>query len=136
VVRPDPVPLPTGHPAEAVVAPSEPAMADFYRRCDVFVFPSLAEGFGLPALEAMACGCAVVTTACGGVDSFARPEVNCLMVRPGDPPALGAAIERLARDRELRARLAREGLATAGHFDRERSLDRLADLLIRLARGR
>ncbi|MCC7104103.1 MAG: glycosyltransferase [Chloroflexi bacterium] len=134
VVRADPVPLPERHDTETVLAPTEQAMADFYRRCDVFVFPSLAEGFGLPALEAMACGCAVVTTDCGGVRAFARDGENCLMVPPGQPSALAKAIERLATGPALRETLARGGLETAVAFDRERSEGRLADWLERLAR--
>jgi glycosyltransferase involved in cell wall biosynthesis len=137
VVRADPVEVPGGHPVETIEARSEAEMAEFYRRCDVFVFPSLAEGFGLPALEAMACGCAVVTTDCGGVSTFARPEENCLMVPPGRPDHLAAAIERLVSEPPTRARLAAAGVETARGFGRDVSLDRLADEVLRLAsRGR
>ena len=107
-------------------------MADFYHRCDVFVFPSLAEGFGLPALEAMACGCAVITTECGGVSTFAQPDENCLMVPPGQPKLLAAAISRLTSEPRLRARLARAGVETARMFDRDASLDRLAAAVLAL----
>jgi glycosyltransferase involved in cell wall biosynthesis len=136
IARADPVPLPSGFPAEALRASTEAEMAAFYNRCGVFVFPSLAEGFGLPALEAMACGCAVVTTDCGGVSTFARPDENCLMVPPGRPVLLAEAIGRLVRDRPLRSRLAQQGLATAAGFGRPASLDRLADALVRLASER
>jgi glycosyltransferase involved in cell wall biosynthesis len=136
IARADPVALPSGFPAEALRASTEAEMAAFYNRCGVFVFPSLAEGFGLPALEAMACGCAVVTTDCGGVSTFARPDENCLMVPPGRPELLAEAIGRLVRDPALRNRLAQQGLATAAGFGRQASLDRLADALIRLASER
>jgi len=133
VARADAVPLPDGHLAEPVEARTEDEMAIFYRRCDVFVFPSLAEGFGLPALEAMACGCAVVATDCGGVSSFARPSENCLMVPPAHPELLCEAIARLCREPELRARLARAGVETARGFDRRAALDRLVDAVFALA---
>jgi glycosyltransferase involved in cell wall biosynthesis len=84
----------------------------------------------------MACGCAVVTTDCGGVSTFARPDENCLMVPPGRPELLAAAIERLARDPALRRRLTDRGLTTAAGFGRQASLDRLADALVRLASER
>lgn len=133
IARADPVALPTRQPSEAVEARSETAMAAFYRRCEVFVFPSLAEGFGLPALEAMACGCAVVTTDCGGVSTFARPDANCLMVPPGQPELLARAIERLVRAPDRRARLAEAGITTAHRFDRAAALDRLANAVLALA---
>ena len=63
-------------------------VVEFYNRCAVFVLPSHYEGWGLPAAEAMACGAAVVTTYCGGVEDFAKHEHNALMVRPGDSGAL------------------------------------------------
>jgi glycosyltransferase involved in cell wall biosynthesis len=132
VARADPVPLPERFRVEAIEARDEAAMAGFYQGCDVFVFPSLAEGFGLPALEAMACGCAVVTTDCGGVSTFADPDENCLMVPPGRPTELASAIRMLVQDGELRGRLGRAGMATARRFGREAALDRLADAVIQL----
>ena len=106
--------------AQRRIASSEPEMAAFYASCDIFVFASHREGFGLPPLEAMASGCAVVTTDCGGVSDFARPDHNCLMVPPGDPAALAAAIGRLLDDGALREKLAAAGVATAVSWPRER----------------
>jgi glycosyltransferase involved in cell wall biosynthesis len=132
VARLDPVPLPPSRRTQVVEPRTEAAMADFYHRCDVFVFPSLAEGFGLPALEAMACGCAVITTECGGVSTFAQPGQNCLMVPPGQPKLLAAAISRLTSEPQQRARLAQAGVETARMFDRDASLDRLAAAVLAL----
>lgn len=55
------------------------ALAELYHSADVFVFPSLAEGFGLPALEAMAAGCLVIAPPTGGLQDFLCPE-NCLLL--------------------------------------------------------
>lgn len=121
--------LPQGVPACKVVALTEAQMAKFYSRCDIFVFASLSEGFGLPPLEAMACGCAVVTTECGGVAEFARHEVNSLMVPPGDPVSLSRSISRLCLDPGLRARLGQQGVRTAQGFDRSQMVSRFLEVL-------
>jgi glycosyltransferase involved in cell wall biosynthesis len=94
---------------------SDEAMARFYQDLDLFVFPSLFEGLGLPPLEAMACGTPVVLTDCVGVRQYAEPETNCLMVPVSDPPALAREIRRAYLDPDLRARLIRGGLDTAHH---------------------
>ncbi len=86
-----------------------------YRDADVFVFPSILEGFGLVMVEAMASGLPVVTT-----EVPPMPEVvgeAGLTVPPGDPAALGEALKRIATDTALRSRLARESLRRVeSHF--------------------
>jgi len=133
LAAPDPVQPPCRFPADVTHPADELSMAEFYGMCDVFVFPSRVEGFGLPALEAMACGVVVVTTDCGGVRAFARPDENCLMVPAADAPALAAAITRLARDAALRERLLPGGLQTASQFGRQAVQERFCDYLEQLA---
>jgi len=85
-----------------------------YNAAEVFVYPSLFEGFGLPPLEAMACGTATVTA-----NTSALPETvgeAALTVDPRDGEALAGALARLLGDGALRARLEREGLARAALF--------------------
>ncbi len=85
-----------------------------YGGAALFVFPSLYEGFGLPLLEAMACGVPVVTS---NVSSL--PEVAgdaALLVDPRDVDGLAAAVSRALRDAGLRERLRAAGLARARQF--------------------
>ncbi|MBM3135601.1 MAG: glycosyltransferase family 4 protein, partial [Chloroflexi bacterium] len=85
----------------------------------VFVFPSLYEGFGLPPLEAMACGTPVV---CSNASSL--PEVcgeAALLVEPMDVQGLAQAMERVLSDEPLRATLRARGLAQAAKFSWERA---------------
>jgi glycosyltransferase involved in cell wall biosynthesis len=86
----------------------------WYAAAHVFVFPSLYEGFGMPPLEAMACGTPVVTS-----NAASLPEVvgdAGLMVAPLDTDALADALLRLLRDNQLHALLRERGLTRARHF--------------------
>jgi glycosyltransferase involved in cell wall biosynthesis len=89
-----------------------------YSGAELFVFPSLYEGFGLPPLEAMACGIPVIASNRG-----ALPEVMgeaAVMVNPEDVKDLAANIERLLVDEGRREALRQAGLAHARHFTWER----------------
>jgi glycosyltransferase involved in cell wall biosynthesis len=90
-----------------------------YSLADAFVFPSLYEGFGIPLLEAMACGCPVVTSTAG-----ACPEVvgkAGLQVDPYSPQAIADAIARVLTDPELAAGMRERGLARAREFTWDRT---------------
>jgi glycosyltransferase involved in cell wall biosynthesis len=76
-----------------------------YNRAQVVVSPSLYEGFGLPAAEAMACGTAVVATTAGAFPEFIDDGRTGVLVPPGDPDALAAAIRSLLADPERCTRM-------------------------------
>lgn len=90
------------------------ALPAWYSAADLFVYPSLYEGFGLPPLEAMACGTPVVTS-----DVSSLPEVvgdAALTVPPTDEAALAEAMRRVLEDPALASDLRVRGLARAGQF--------------------
>lgn len=94
----------------------------WYAAATLFVFPSLYEGFGMPPLEAMACGTPVVTS-----NSASLPEVvgdAGLLVSPTDVEALAAAIVRLLHDPDLHAELRQRGLQRAHHFSWRKTAER------------
>lgn len=81
-----------------------------YAEAEVAVVPSLYEGFSLPAIEAMACGVPLVATTGGALpEVVGRDGVTGLLVAPGDPGALAAAILRALDDPALRARIGAAG---------------------------
>jgi glycosyltransferase involved in cell wall biosynthesis len=94
---------------------SDQELAELYRGARCLVYPSLYEGFGIPVLEAMACGTPVVTSAGGATEEVAGGAA--VLVDPHDPAAIAAGIEEaVARRVELRAR----GLERAAQFTWER----------------
>lgn len=88
-----------------------------YNSCRVFLQPSMYEGFGFTAVEAMACGCALVTTNNGGSRDYAVHGDTALVAEPGDIAALASHVERLLRDDETRERLANRGSEFVRRFE-------------------
>ena len=84
---------------------------EVYRRADVFVSPTYAEGFSNTILEAMASGLAVVSCRSVGVVDCIRDGENGLLTEPGDRAGLADALRRLLQDTALLRRLAAAGLA-------------------------
>jgi glycosyltransferase involved in cell wall biosynthesis len=89
-----------------------------YSLADVFAFPSLAEGFGLPPLEAMACGTPVVAANSPAVSETVGDAA--LLFDPRDPSGLTEQLSRALRDSQLRVSLIRRGVERAGGFTWER----------------
>jgi glycosyltransferase involved in cell wall biosynthesis len=97
---------------------SEADKAALLSGADLLVYPSRYEGFGLPVLEAMACGTPVVTTTGGSLPEIAGDAA--LLVEPGDPGQLAAAVVKLLSDQAAWSDLARRGYARAAAFTWER----------------
>jgi glycosyltransferase involved in cell wall biosynthesis len=98
------------------------ALPAFYRQAEAVGYPSLEEGFGLPALEALACGAALVTTTGSAMEEVAGDAA--LLVPPASPAALADALARVLDDRALADRLRAAGPAQAAPFTWDASIDR------------
>ena len=92
----------------------------FFRRAEAVAYPSLEEGFGLPALEALACGAALVTTTGSAMQDVVGNAAE--LVAPRDTEALAAALARVCDDPEIRARLQKAGPERARSFTWEASV--------------
>jgi glycosyltransferase involved in cell wall biosynthesis len=113
---------------------SDADLEGLYALADAFVLPSIAEGFGLTALEAMLRG---VPVACS--DASALPEVagdGALLFDPRDPGAIAQAIDRLLGDQRLRSELAERGRARAASFTWDRTAALTLETYRRALRGR
>jgi len=109
---------------------SDVQLRQLYNRAEIFVFPSLYEGFGFPILEAFCCGAAVVTSStssCGEVAADAA-----LAVDPQDPKAMAEAMERILTDATFKASLQQAGLKRAQEFSFEKTARNTLDVYRRL----
>ena len=110
---------------------SDRDLLQLYNACDLFVFPSFYEGFGLPALEAMACGRAVVCS-----NTSALPEVvdgAAIVFDPYSVDEMVRAIADLLLDSELRLRMERLGLQRAAHFSWQKTAQRTLEVFHEVA---
>ena len=104
----------------------------FLNEADLFVFPSLYEGFGFPVLEALACGCPTITT-----DISSLPEVTgeaALLVPPDNPQALGEGMEQVLTDNDLQSTLRKRALTQAKKFSWKNTAEQTIRLLEEAAR--
>ena len=98
---------------------------------DMMVFPSVAEGFGLPPLEAMASGVPTIAVSIPAVEEVCGDAA--LLVEPGDVASLHRAMGRLASDVGLRNRMIERGQRRVGEFSWRRSAEKLLDVLVQTA---
>lgn len=98
-----------------------------YRGALAFVYPSRHEGFGIPPLEALACGAPVIATRTGAIPEFSADAA--LLVDPGDRDALRDALVRVLRDPSLRRELRARGPERAKLYRWDRSAELMMELL-------
>jgi alpha-1,3-rhamnosyl/mannosyltransferase len=112
---------------------AEEDMPALYSGAELFVFPSLYEGFGLPPLEAMACGTAVVASALTSIPEVVA-EAGCL-VDVQDVQLLAAAMQRVLEDRQERDRMQQKGLERAAQFRSADICQQQLEILERVVRA-
>ena len=105
-----------------------------YSAADAFVFPSLGEGFGLPIVEAMACGTPVVTSNVSSIPEVAGDAA--VLVDPEDVQALARAMERVVFDDDLRRQLVKKGMERAALFTWPRAAQETEQLYAMVCNGR
>ena len=104
-------------------------LAWLYSRCPIYLCPSWDEGLGMPSMEAMACGAALVTYDNGGCRDYALDGQTALMARRRDVGDLAEKLERLVADPTLRQKIAGAGMAFIHEkFDWERAVSRMETL--------
>lgn len=108
-------------------------MEKLYTASDIFVFPSLWEGFGMALAEAASFGLPIVATDAGAIPYMIKDGINGLLVSPGDAEGLARAVERLAESPEMRARLGKANRKMAEEFDWNKSFSKIESLLDKLA---
>jgi glycosyltransferase involved in cell wall biosynthesis len=114
-------------------SPSTPELRGLYNDHAIFLLPSHFEGWGLPAVEAMACGAAVITADNGGGRDFALPGQTALVVPPGRPDLIAEAAARLIEDRAFRLRLAHAGQAHVQRYSWRAAADLVEPFLLSLS---
>jgi glycosyltransferase involved in cell wall biosynthesis len=105
--------------------PDQNDLVALFSSASVFVSASWLEGFGLPGLEALACGVPLVTTDSGGIRDYAIPDETAVVVPPRDISALARGILRVLEDKTLREKLIVKGLKKAAEFNWDNSIDKL-----------
>lgn len=114
---------------EFICNPSPKKMTEEYQKADLFLLTPRVEGFSLPVLEAMACGCPVITTDSGGVREYAKNEINSLLVRDPSEILKKKLVEKILNDKKTKDRLIENGIKTAHRFRWEAIISEMEKLL-------
>jgi glycosyltransferase involved in cell wall biosynthesis len=108
-------------------------LIELYQQAALFVFPSRYEGFGLPVLEAMACGCPVISS-----NASSLPEVAgdaALLVEPLDIAGLAKTVEQVLSDQDLSRELRMRGPARASQFSWDRTARNMVAVYKKVVEG-
>lgn len=102
------------------------ALPDLYRAASTMVYPSLFEGFGMPPIEAMACGCPVISSTRGSLEEVVGKAAR--VIDPEDAADMAQALQEIATHREQREALIHDGLENARRFNWDDNARRVMDV--------
>jgi len=108
--------------------PSNSQLRRLYNSCDIFIFPSWYEGFGMPPMEAMACRLAVVTTNVGAVPDYAIPGKTALVSPPRDIKKMAQNVIKLIENKDLREEIAQNGCDYIKQFTWGKATEQLEEV--------
>jgi glycosyltransferase involved in cell wall biosynthesis len=98
-----------------------------YNLADIFLFPSLYEGFGLPILEAQVCGCPVITSNISSMPEVAKND-NAILVDPYNEKEISQAILKIVKNRDFKEKIIKKGQENVANFSWEKTADRILNL--------
>lgn len=116
--------------AEFHFDPEQSQLRELYQSMDVFMMPSHHEGFGMPPMEAMACGTAVIATDVGAVRDYTVPGETALVVPPEDAEALGEALAGLVKNQSRITEMAKRGHEYIQSFTWESAGEKFEKLVV------
>lgn len=109
--------------------PDQDLLIQLYCESDIFIFPSLEEGWGLTPLEAMACGCVVVGTRTGFVLDLGENRENMMISEPGDINGMVENIKEILNNKALLRKIRKNGMISAHQLDWDSSANKLLDII-------
>jgi glycosyltransferase involved in cell wall biosynthesis len=117
-----------GFDFEYFYRPTGDAIRDLFFNCDIYLCPSWYEGLGMPAMEAMASRCALVTTDTGGSRNYAIHDQTALVSKPKDTKALSKNLSDLIENIELRKKLSANGFNKIKEFNWDKNCRQLLEV--------
>lgn len=118
---------------KAIVNPEQIEIGNILRNTDIFICNSEYESFCLPALEAMTCGAAVITTDNGGIRDFVKNGYNALIIEKHNLQDLMEKIEFLINNKEKREEIAKNGIETSKRFSWDESTNKIENYYKQIA---
>ncbi len=112
---------------KAIINPTQKQIGDILRNTDIYICNSQYESFGLPTLEAMTCGAAVITTDTGGMRDFVVNNKNAIVINKNDEKDIVEKVKMLIENKEKMKLIAQEGMKTALEFNWDNSIKKVRE---------